>query len=110
VLIVAPLLPSLLGSGYTQTAAILMWLAPLPIVQLIKSLARAALLAFGYHGALVGIQVASTLAGILLTLWLVPSCAIRGAVWAIYGTEVINILLQAMVLSMLLRAGNARQI
>jgi O-antigen/teichoic acid export membrane protein len=110
VLIVAPLMPPLLGSGYTQTAAILMWLAPLPTVQLTRSLARAALLALGYSGALVGIQLASTLAGVLLTLWLIPSYAIRGAVWAIYGTEIINILLQAIMLSMLLRARNERQI
>ena len=75
----APLVPLLLGPSYAQSADVLRWLAPLPIIQSIHYVLSDALTGAGYQRLRTQIQfvILAVYAG--LGLWLIPGHGWHGA-------------------------------
>ncbi len=99
----APLLPWLLGQDFAPAAKALVWLALLPAVQAVKNLLRMSLISLRATAGLSGIQVLSTIAGLILTVWLVQRGGIKGAVLAIFAVESLAIGLELMMTRLRLR-------
>lgn len=75
----APLVPLLLGPSYAQSADVLRWLAPLPIIQSVHYVLSDALTGAGYQRLRTQIQfvILAVYAG--LGLWLIPGHGWHGA-------------------------------
>lgn len=95
--LLSPLLPKLLGHGYTQATPLLIALAGLPATQVIRNLGNARLVARGQSSRLTQIYLVGSLIGVVLTTGLVLLYGMLGAVGAAYATEVILIILQLRV-------------
>lgn len=93
----SPLLPWLLGADYASAAHALAALALLPALQVARNLGNAWLMAHGKSQVLLLVSAAAAAAGVLLVLLLVPRYGIMGAVWAVYASEAVAILVQAAV-------------
>ena len=78
-LILAPLLPSILGEEYRNSIEALRWLAPLPAIAAFQHLAANTLMGAGHQKARSAVQVASALLNIGLNLWLIPEYGWKGA-------------------------------
>ena len=81
-LVLAPLLPTILGEEYRNSIGALRWLAPLPAIAAFQHLAANTLIGTGHHKARSAIQVASALLNIGLNFWLIPPYGWKGAAWA----------------------------
>ena len=93
VALAAPLLPWLLGPEYAGTADVLAWLAGLPALQVMRNLGNVWLMGKGRSGMLYLVHVTAAITGILLVITLVPRHGLLGAVWSLYGTEVLAMLI-----------------
>ena len=78
-LILAPLLPTILGEEYRNSIEALRWLAPLPAIAAFQHLAANTLIGAGHQKARSAVQVASALLNIGLNLWLIPEYGWKGA-------------------------------
>jgi O-antigen/teichoic acid export membrane protein len=81
-LLLAPVLPRVLGPGYGDAAGVLRYLAALPLIQAVYYLAGDALTGAGYQRVRTTIQLAAAGVNVLLCLWLIPSLSWRGAALA----------------------------
>ena len=75
----APLVPHLLGSGYSGSVGTLRWLAALPLVQTLYYLPADALTGAGYQRLRSSLQVGAAVLNVLLNLWLIPRFTLVGA-------------------------------
>jgi O-antigen/teichoic acid export membrane protein len=101
----APLLPWLLGPDFAVASQALGWLALLPAVQLTRNLGNAWLIANGNSRSLTVVYLAAAAAGVLLALILVPRWGLSGAVWGMYGSEAVAIVVQLTLWSSRATAG-----
>ncbi len=93
-LVVAPLLPRVLGADYAPAAHALAALALLPALQLARNLGNAWMMSHGKSHALLAVYLVVAAVGVLLTLLWVPRYGLIGAVWAVYASEAAGVLSQ----------------
>ncbi|MCU1277499.1 MAG: Polysaccharide biosynthesis protein [bacterium] len=81
-IVAAPFLPALIGSGYADVVPALRWLAPLTILRSVHYFTADALTGAGRQGLRSALQLAVALVNVGLNLWLIPRYGWRGAAWA----------------------------
>lgn len=86
--LIAALIPWLIGDDYRDAQQTLVWLALLPAVQVLRNLGNAWLLNNGLSQVLLLVYAVAAGTSVLLTLLLVPHHGMAGAVWATYASEV----------------------
>lgn len=91
--IAAPLLPHILGQGYAQSTALVIWLAWLPCLQVVRNLVAALVIAKGRQQQLTLVYIASAGIGIVVNLQLISRYALVGAVTAAYIVEFLTVVL-----------------
>ena len=89
----APILPRMLGAGFDQAVPILRLLAWLPVLQVLRSVGHARMVASGRSRQLIRVYVTNAVVGPLFSLFLIPHWGLRGAVAAVYISEAILIAL-----------------
>jgi O-antigen/teichoic acid export membrane protein len=83
----APLLPTVLGTKYAQTALALRWLALLPMLRSVHVFLADSLSGAGFQGLRCAIQVAIALINILLNLVFLPRYGWLGAAWTSLASD-----------------------
>lgn len=78
-ILMAPLVPWVLGERYAPIAPMIVWLAPLPLLRACHYFLADALTGAGYQRARSVVQIVVAAANILLCLWLIPIYAWQGA-------------------------------
>jgi len=86
-LLVAPLVPSVLGGEYRDSIEALRWLAVLPLLQSLDYLAGDTLSGAGYQGIRSAVQAGVIPLNVSLNLWLIPLYSWKGAAWATLISE-----------------------
>lgn len=81
-LIGAPLLVSVLGNQYAETAKILLWLSPLPLLRAFHYLAADSLTGSGYQQIRSISQIGIAIINLGLNLLLIPRFSWLGAAWS----------------------------
>ena len=80
--LVAPLVPWILGERYAPIAPMIVWLAPIPLLRACHYFLADALTGAGYQRARSAVQIVVAVANVLLCLWLIPIYAWQGAAGA----------------------------
>jgi len=86
-LLAAPLIPHLLGNGFSQSAQALRWLCPLPFFRSFQLSAGDALTGAGHQKLRLGSQAAAALFNLGINLYLIPHYSWRGAAWSSLATD-----------------------
>ncbi len=87
--LVAPLGPTVLGTGFSEASEALRWLAPIPVLQTLAVLAGDALTGADHQGVRTGVQVGVASLNVGLNLLLIPASSWRGAAWATLASLVV---------------------
>ncbi|MDQ3951670.1 MAG: oligosaccharide flippase family protein [Actinomycetota bacterium] len=103
--LVAPLLPIVLGSGFSRSVEALRWLSVIPLLKGIHFFAAIALTAAGKQALRTLVQVAIAVLNVGLNLLLIPQYSWRGAAWASIATDS---LLAVALWAAVLRLGDGR--
>lgn len=90
----APWLARLIGAEFEPVARLIVWLAALPVAQVVRNLGNFRLVAEGRRDMLTAIHVLSTLCSVAMTAVLVGWFGVTGAVASAYGTELVTIIMQ----------------
>ena len=80
--ILAPLVPLVLGARYALIAPIIVWLAPMPLLRACHYFLADALTGAGHQRARSAVQILVAGANVLLNLWLIPVYSWKGAAWS----------------------------
>jgi O-antigen/teichoic acid export membrane protein len=80
--LVSPVLPLVLGKGFTAATWALRWLSPLVFLRSIHYFLANSLSGAGYQGRRALVQIGVVGINVLLNLWLIPAYSWRGAAWA----------------------------
>jgi O-antigen/teichoic acid export membrane protein len=83
----APLVPLVLGARYAEISAMLLWLAPLPLVRACHYFLADALTGAGHQRVRSALQIVAAGANVGLNLWLIPVYSWRGAAWTSLGCD-----------------------
>ena len=86
------LVPLVLGSEYTATAAALRWLAILPVLKALHYFFSDTLTSAGYQGVRTAIQAGVAVFNVLLNLWVIPAYSWRGAAWSSIASDAVLLL------------------
>jgi O-antigen/teichoic acid export membrane protein len=86
-MLLAPVVPMVLGERYAPIAPILRWLAPLPLLRACHYFLADALTGAGYQRARSAVQIVVAGANVGLNLWLIPAYSWQGAAWASLGCD-----------------------
>lgn len=100
--LVAPLVPSILGDDYHDSIEALRWLAVLPLLQSLDYLAGDTLSGAGYQGIRSAVQAGVIPLNVSLNLWLIPLYSWKGAAWATLiseGTLVLGLWVTVWIIS-----------
>ncbi len=89
---VAPLLPLLFGSNFTETVDVVRWLSPLVLLKTLYYFAADTLTGAGRQSVRAAVQVGVAVLNILLNLWLLPSYGYVGAIWSSLASDFILML------------------
>lgn len=89
----APYAADLLGDGFAETSTALRWLAVVPVLRTVHSLAADALTGAGRQGSRTSIQVFVAAVNVVTNLVLIPTYSWRGAVAATLISETLLVLL-----------------
>jgi len=87
ILLLAPLLPKILGQEYTDSALALMWFSPLIFIKTTHSLAADVLTGADYQKARSVSQVLVAIINAVLNFWLIPLYQWQGAILATIISE-----------------------
>ena len=87
ILLIAPLIPYVLGEEYTTSIEALRWLAFLPFLKCIHAIAGNTLIGADLQGFRTAIQVSIAVFNILLNLWLIPLYSWKGAAWSTLASD-----------------------
>ncbi len=85
--IFAPLIPLILGSGYSNSAIALVWLSPTIFFRTMHLFAADTLTGANFQSARSTSQVIVAIINGLLNLWLIPLYSWHGAIWATITSE-----------------------
>ncbi len=95
----APIIPHLVGKGFTESVSALRWLCLIPIFRSVHQLTGSALTGSGLQNYRTGSQLSAAGMNFCLNLWLIPVHGWLGAAWASLLTDaalgVVNWLLLA---------------
>lgn len=91
-LLLAPLLPIVLGEEYKEVADVIRWLSPIPLMAGIQFLVADTLTGAGFQKVRSFIQVSAAILNILLNLWLIPTYSWKGAVIATLFADSLRLL------------------
>jgi O-antigen/teichoic acid export membrane protein len=81
-LVCAPIVPRILGSGYANTVESLRWLALLPVLKACHYLFADAITGAGFQGLRTLLQIVVAVFNVLINFWLIPAYSWRGAAWS----------------------------
>ena len=81
-LVLAPLLPWILGGEYASVVQALRWLAPIPLLRVVQYFAADSLTGAGYQPLRSAIQIGVGVCTVGLNLVLIPRYSWLGAAWA----------------------------
>lgn len=90
--VASPLLPHILGEGYDETATVLLWLTPFPLLVALQAFPATALTSEGHNRRRVVIVLSATVLNVVLNVLLIPGSGWRGAVVATWITEVVLVI------------------
>lgn len=106
--LLAPLVPLVLGERYAPIAPMLVWLAPIPLLRACHYFLADALTGAGYQRARSLVQIVVAGANVLLNLWLIPIYSWKGAAWTSLGCD--GLLAMGLLLAILkISSGAARR-
>lgn len=83
----APLLPRILGAGFSQTVEALQWLALLPVLKCFHILLGDSLTGAGYQRVRASMQIAVAGFNVGINFWLIPAYSWRGAAWSSLASD-----------------------
>lgn len=83
----APIVPYILGAEYSNAIEALRWLALLPFLKCIHTLAGNTLTGADLQGFRSAIQVSVALFNIVMNYWLIPLYSWKGAAWATLASD-----------------------
>lgn len=86
-LVVAPLVPKVLGAEYSRTTEALRWLALLPLLKSMQYFVADSLTGAGYQGLRTLLQVLVAVFNVLVNLWIIPAYSWRGAAWSSLASD-----------------------
>lgn len=84
---IAPVLPLLVGRGFSEAVSALRWLCLIPLFRSVHHLTGSVLTCSGRQRIRTTNQVAAALFNFLLNLWLIPRFGWEGAAWASLATD-----------------------
>ncbi len=102
-LILAPLLPAILGEEYRNAIEALRWLAPLTAIAAFQNLAANTLIGAGHQKARSVVQVTSALLNIGLNFWLIPLHGWKGAAGATLISDSLRLIFVWLIVFWLIR-------
>jgi len=79
--------PYVLGSQYSATAAALRWLSVLPILKALHYFLSDTLTSSGYQGVRTALQAGVAIFNVLINLWIIPAYSWRGAAWSSIASD-----------------------
>jgi len=85
--VAAPLIPFVLGQGFTEGVDALRWLCLIPVFRSIHQMAGCALTGAGMQNIRTGSQLTAATINFFLNLWLIPKWGWHGAAWSSLGTD-----------------------
>lgn len=83
----APLIPLLLGEGFSETVAAIRWLAVIPLLRAVQFLGADTLTGAGHQALRSGMYVVVAVLNVGLNLWLIPRFSWVGAAWASIASD-----------------------
>ena len=86
-LLFAPIVPSILGSDYTNVVEALRWLAPIPLFRGLQHFGGDILSGTGFQGLRSSIEVIISIFNIGINLWLIPLYSWQGAAWSSLASD-----------------------
>lgn len=84
--LIAPLLPLLFGAQYQLTEPVARWLAVLPLVHMLHSVAADALTGAGHQRIRSIVVISAAILNVLLNLWWIRESSYLGSAWALLTT------------------------
>jgi len=85
--LIAPLLPLVLGHDFSESVGALRWLSPLLLFRAVHYFLADMLTGAGFQGLRSTIQVLIAGLNVLLNFWLIPAYSWRGAAWASLASD-----------------------
>lgn len=85
--VAAPLIPHIVGRGFTESVLALRWLCLLPAMRGIHQLTGSALTSMGFQRFRTATQLSAAALNLMLNLWLIPQHGWLGAAWASLATD-----------------------
>ena len=110
-LIAAPIVPHIVGRGFSGTVEALRWLSLLPFLKTLHYFVSDALTGAGYQGLRTFSQAAVAVFNTLINLWLIPAYGWRGAAWSSLASDgmlALSLWIVAFWLCRIERADNSR--
>jgi O-antigen/teichoic acid export membrane protein len=86
-LVAAPVVPRVLGHGFSEATEALRWLSLLPLLKTIHYFVSDALTGAGHQGLRTLTQVGVAIFNTLINLWLIPAYGWRGAAWSSLASD-----------------------
>jgi O-antigen/teichoic acid export membrane protein len=108
-LLVAPIVPHVLGSGFKEATSALRWLSLLPLLKALHYFVSDALAGSGHQGLRTFSQAGVALFNIFINLWLIPAYGWRGAAWSSLASDGLLALVLWMVAVRLCRIESGLQ-
>jgi O-antigen/teichoic acid export membrane protein len=97
--LVAPILPIILGRDYANAVEALFWLSPIVLMRSVHYFLANSLTGAGYQGTRTAVQLVIAAQNVLLNLWLIPAYGWRGAAWASLASDgLLGVYLGLMIL------------
>jgi O-antigen/teichoic acid export membrane protein len=109
-IVCAPLLPRLLGSGYAHSVEALRWLALIPVLRTIHTFYADALTGAGHQKLRVILQMSVAVANLLMNLWVIPIYSWRGAVWSSLASDFLLVVAAVTAVRFLCRQGSSKSV
>jgi O-antigen/teichoic acid export membrane protein len=83
----APLIPHIVGAGFTDSVTALRWLCVIPVFRGIHQLTGSAITGLGFQRYRTVVQLSTAILNLGLNLWLIPKYGWMGAAWASLATD-----------------------
>jgi O-antigen/teichoic acid export membrane protein len=87
VLLLAGIVPYVLGADYARTTEALRWLSLLPFLKAMHYFLSDTLTGAGFQGLRSGIQTGVAIFNVIINLWLIPLYSWRGAAWSSIASD-----------------------
>jgi O-antigen/teichoic acid export membrane protein len=85
--VLAPLIPLLVGRGFTESVSALRWLCLIPVFRSIHGMSGSVLTSAGLQRYRSATQIIAAVGNFALNLWLIPTHGWLGAAWASLVTD-----------------------